>query len=113
MRDEIGRWIPAGIAEGIEGSAGMVTDAMSQIADESMGVDIAGKLAAQGRTVEAAAQSSPFSGFSLAELRNGIVAAVQEGLQNARIPVYMDGQLVSEEVDRYLGQGLTARRFAT
>lgn len=32
MRDQVGRWIPAGIAAGIEGSAGLVDDAMDDLA---------------------------------------------------------------------------------
>lgn len=37
MRDEIGQWIPAGIAEGIEDNASMVTDAMKNIASDTVG----------------------------------------------------------------------------
>lgn len=37
MRDEIGRWIPPGIAEGIEGSTDSLTNAMQDMAAEAAG----------------------------------------------------------------------------
>lgn len=36
MRDKVGKWIPAGIAEGIEDNAGMITDAMHNIASDTV-----------------------------------------------------------------------------
>lgn len=36
MADEVGQWIPAGIAKGIEGNIGVVTSAMNSVTDELM-----------------------------------------------------------------------------
>ena len=36
MRDKVGKWIPAGIAVGITENADMITDAMKDIASDTM-----------------------------------------------------------------------------
>lgn len=47
MRDEVGKWLPEGMAIGIEANADAVTDAMNDIASDtlSVGTDISGNLA--------------------------------------------------------------------
>lgn len=60
MRDTVGKWIPLGIAEGIEDEAGAVTDAMQDIAMDASGVNI----------------TPTISGSPLAALTNGLGGVV-------------------------------------
>ena len=115
MRDQVGQWIPAGIAAGIEQSSGMVTDAMTEMAGNMASVNMADTLMAQGRRVGRMNAGSQAGGglAGVNGILQNIAAAVQEGIQNATIPVYMDGRLVSNEVSRNLGNAIGARRFAT
>ena len=115
MRDQVGKWIPAGIAAGIEQSSGMVTDAMTEMAGNMASVNMADTLMAQGRRVGRMNAGSQAGGglAGVNGILQNIAAAVQEGIQNATIPVYMDGRLVSNEVSRNLGNAIGARRFAT
>ena len=110
MRDEVGQWIPAGIAEGIDSGAGMVTDAMTRLTAASLGSNIAGSLASQGQSVGAAAADANESGTA------AVVGAIQEmrqDLQNLRIVVGKKtfGRTVVEysgaQVDDYIGQSDT------
>jgi len=115
MQDQVGQWIPAGIAAGIEQSSGMVTDAMTEMAGNMASVNMADTLMAQGRRVGRMNAGSQAGGglAGVNGILQNIAAAVQEGIQNATIPVYMDGRLVSNEVSRNLGNAIGARRFAT
>ena len=112
MRDEIGKWIPAGIAEGITGSAGMVTDAMSEIAADAAGTRIAGAIAGQTASMSRMqAAGTGIDGTGSAGLMGQIVDAIKEGLENATVNSYLDGRLVTDSVNRYQGEDMTGRRF--
>lgn len=108
MRDEVGQWIPAGIAEGIDSGAGMVTDAMERLAGASVGTDLAGKLTAQGRSVESSAQSSG-NGEGTGEIV-GAIQEMRQDLQNMRLVIgeKVFGKAVvkygGSRMDEYIGQ---------
>lgn len=115
MRDEVGRWIPEGIAEGIQGSSNAVTDAMDEIlAAENTGGAIAQTVSTQSAQMGMAARSveSGTADSSTAGLMNQIVDAIREGMENASVNSYLDGELVTESVNRRLGEQMSGGRFA-
>lgn len=110
MRDMVGKWIPAGIAEGIEENSDFVSDAMNDIAEDAAATDIRSTLAAQNRSLSGVASVSANGADD--GLISRVVAAVREGMENANIALYMDKQKVGGQMNEYLGSDLAARRFA-
>lgn len=108
MRDEVGQWIPAGIAEGIDSGAGMVTDAMQRLTAASLETNIAGNLASQGQSVGAAADRSEREAGTAAVV--GAIQEMRQDLQNLRLMIGPKtfGRAVVEygagRVDEYIGQ---------
>ena len=82
MRDTIGKWIPLGIAEGIEDEAGAVTDAMKDIAMDASGVNITPTIS-----------RSPF-------------AALAEGMNNVVMNITVNGADSPEDWAERLGRQL-------
>ena len=111
MRDQVGKWLPEGIAAGIEDNMSVVTDAMSDLTDEATG-SISGNVQSV-----VAVQNANTSSLNKSSV-NGTVAtdttgvqAIIEALQN--VSVTMDGRvvgaLVATPVNDTLGR-LNVRR---
>lgn len=108
MADEVGRWIPAGIAEGIRQNEGVLTDALADIAG-IMPDDVTGELMAQGATGEIA---GPLGSSSGDDLISRITEAIRRGMEAAEIITYMDGEVVTQQVNRRIGNQLVSARYA-
>lgn len=77
MRDQVGRWIPAGIAEGITQNGDIVGDAMQEMSDELAAADISGIAVRQGRSL------GGISGTEVgSEAGNGGITSALQGLRN-------------------------------
>lgn len=76
MRDQVGAWIPAGIAEGIQENGDIVGDAMQGMRDELTMGDIAGFAVNQGRRLGGVGGAQ--SGY---EATSGMIAELQ-GMRN-------------------------------
>lgn len=106
MRDQIGKFIPEGVADGIENNIGSVTDAMTKMADEttaSINGQVLGEISASG--IMTSASATPVND------NQNIVDALTVALQH--VGVYIDGQeagkLLASSVDNQLGR-LALRR---
>lgn len=106
MRDQVGRWLPEGMAVGIEDNVGIIDDAMSEMTSEAMG-SIDGNLknvvAVQNGNTTSLNRSSVNG--TVATDTNGINAII-EAL--SRVTVEMDGRavgnLVATPVNNALGR---------
>lgn len=96
MADEIGHWIPAGIAVGIEDNLAPLTDAMDTIGDAT-GVYAAGVAARQSAYSYGASLSSNNGGMSQ------VVGLLEKYLPNIGSDIYMDGAKVGKVVNKQLG----------
>ena len=96
MADEIGRWIPAGIAEGIEDNMDPLTSAIDEIGETS-NVGYMGTLARQ----------SAYSYGSCVEAGSGgmgqVISLLEKYLPNIGSDIYMDEQKVGQIMNRRLG----------
>lgn len=96
MADQIGRWIPAGIAEGIEDNMSPLTSAIDEIGEAS-NVGYMGTLARQ----------SAYSYGSGVEAGNGgmgqVINLLEQYLPNIGSDIYMDEQKVGQIMNRQLG----------
>ena len=96
MADEIGRWIPAGIAEGIEDNMDPLTSAIDEIGETS-NVGYMGTLARQ----------SAYSYGSGVEAGSGgmgqVISLLEKYLPNIGSDIYMDEQKVGQIMNRRLG----------
>lgn len=106
MRDEVGKWIPEGMAVGIENNIGSVSDAMQELSDEAT-ADINGNLTSVidvQRTNSSNMRKTTVSGANLGS--NGGVQAIVDAL--SKVSVIMDGRtvgtLVATPVNNELGR---------
>ncbi|WP_031467091.1 phage tail protein [Sciscionella sediminilitoris] len=99
MRDNVGRWIPAGIADGIDQAAPKVSDAMNRVSQIVGNTNMSA-------TATLTARTTGSDGF-FAGLAEAVAAGAERGTSMARPEVYMDGRRVTSEVNR------TNRRMAT
>lgn len=103
MRDQIGQWIPKGMAEGIEANTSSVTDAMDDLSDAATN-DISGRL-------QANIANSSLSDVNAIPSNGGIdIGAIGTAVANALVGmgIYMDstqvGEMVAKPVDKALGR---------
>lgn len=101
MRDMVGRWIPAGIAEGIEENAGMVTDAMNELAYDTT-ADGFNAMAAQSMRIGQTA------GNGMTSDTGSVVSAIQ-GLRNdlLNMKLVVGKKVFGEAVVDYGGTGVS------
>ncbi len=96
MADQIGRWIPAGIAEGIEDNMNPLTSAIDEIGEAS-NIGYMGTLAKQ----------SAYSYGSGIEAGSGgigqVVSLLERYLPNIGSDIYVDGQKLGQVMNRRLG----------
>ena len=59
------------------------------------------------------ARQSSNSEIDYTALENRIVAAIQSGMENATVPVYLNGQAITDEVNRNNINAVKAKRFTT
>ncbi len=113
MRDEVGRWIPEGIAAGITANADVVEDAMNRLSTDMTSVDLQNAISSQNARIQRAASSinSTVTVSESSGLTDQIVSAVREGLSNATVNSYIDGELVTFQVSKRLGDEMNGRRF--
>lgn len=79
MRDEIGRYIPAGIAVGIEGNLQPVTDAMDKLAGATVATNVADTITANVRTQSLQRPTPVQKDTALYDLINRYLPAIAEG----------------------------------
>lgn len=105
MRDEVGQWIPEGVAVGIEANADSVTEAMNGLTSDVM---VAGKNIASDYSAKYSASTDYSSSNSDQIDLESIIKSAVEG-----VGVYMDSQrvgyLVAEPVNQAMGR-LNVRR---
>lgn len=89
FRDQVGQWIPAGIAAGIEGNSGIVDKALKDLADP-----LSSELNSSVRL--SATASGLRSGESLSA--SEIYAAVRAGMQDATIVTNLNGREVGRSL---------------
>ena len=113
MRDEVGRWIPEGIAAGITANADVVDDAMNRLSTDMTSVDLQNAISSQNARIQRAASSinSTVTVSESSGLVDQIITAVREGMANATVNSYLDGQLVTDQVSKKLGDEMNGRRF--
>lgn len=106
MRDEVGKWIPEGMAVGIEKNIGSVSDAMQTLSDEAtadINGNIAGVIDVQNSNSSNMRKTSISGSNSGA---NGSVQAIVDAL--SKVSVMMDGRsvgtLVATPVNNELGR---------
>lgn len=108
MSDQIGQWIPAGIASGIEDNVATVKAAMDELSGIALNEASVGLNAS---VVSNVASSQAVSGKAAASGSDDIATAVFNALQGMYI--YMDsravGQLVAEPVNDTLGKNAIRR----
>lgn len=99
MANEVGRWIPAGIAVGIEDNLNPLTSAMDEMSSAS-GIDYQSNLAKQ---------SAYSYGSSVAAGNGGmtqVIGLLEKYLPNIGSDIYMDGAKVGKVVNKRLGLAL-------
>lgn len=79
MRDEIGRYIPAGIAVGIEGNLQPITDAMDKLAGATVATNVADTITANVRTQSLQRPTPVQKDTALYDLVNRYLPAIAEG----------------------------------
>ena len=96
MRDQVGKWLPEGMAVGIEDNIGVVSDAMQDLTDEATG-SISGSVRSVVSVQNANAASLTRSSVNgtVATDTNGIEAIVKALSQ---VTVTMDGRVVGNLV---------------
>lgn len=99
MANEVGKWIPAGIAVGIEGNTDPLMQAMNEI-NEAAGVDHMGSLAKQSAYSYGADLVAGNGGM------NQVVTLLEKYLPNIGSDIYMDGAKVGAVVNKQLGMAL-------
>jgi predicted PurR-regulated permease PerM len=99
MADRVGRWIPAGIAEGIEDNMDPLVSAMDEIG-VSTGIGTMGRLARQSAYSYGAGVETGNGGM------NQVVALLERYLPNIGSDIYMDDQKVGQVINRRLGSML-------
>ena len=77
MRDQVGRWIPEGIADGISRNSDMVGDAMREMSADLAGGDIADVAISQGRSLNGIPGQARGN-----ENGNGDIISAIQGLRN-------------------------------
>jgi phage-related protein len=96
MADRVGRWIPAGIAEGIEDNMDPLMSAMDEIGETS-NIGTMGRLARQSAYSYGAGVEAGNGGM------NQVVALLERYLPNIGSDIYMDDQKVGQVINRRLG----------
>ena len=97
MNKEVGRWIPAGMAVGIESNIDSVTDAMDELSNESFGVFDTGTLAMSTSAVVSSSNNNDSSkafANSLDTFGNNLIDAIQ----NLTVQANIDGDDVFENM---------------
>ena len=99
MRDQVGRWIPAGIAEGIRKNGDMVADAMAEMSTELAMSDISGIAARQGNSLGGLSGQAAGSG-------NGDIIAALQGVRNdlKRLKLVVGKKTFGEAIVDYAGE---------
>lgn len=77
MRDQVGVWIPAGIAEGIQQNGDIVGDAMAEMSADLAATDISGIAVRQGRSLGGISGEDAAGGSG-----NGDIITALQGLRN-------------------------------
>ena len=99
MANEVGKWIPAGIAVGIEDNIDPLMQAMNEV-NEAAGVSHTGKLARQSAYSYGTSIETGNSGM------NDIKELLERYLPNIGSDIYMDGTKVGKVVNKQLGMAL-------
>ena len=82
MADEVGQWIPAGLAEGIDDNLAPIDASAQLMAEAAM------------PALQPAGTAAPVSGSNTAE----ILEQLLEALQNLKYDLYLDGRRITEDV---------------
>ena len=103
MKEGIGRWIPEGIALGIEQNSGIISDAMTDLSSEIASVDMVDAAVSQGASLGEAASQVEQSGSATGD----IIAAIQ-GMRNdlRNLKLIVDKKVFGEAVVDYGGDGM-------
>jgi Holliday junction resolvase RusA-like endonuclease len=112
-KKKLGQQISETIAEGIKDGKGFVVDAMEGVLDEAMATDLEGKLIVEGQKVKEATKKDKVTTTGTDNLYDNIVKAIKDGLKKADITVYMDGNKVTNIVNKKLGTTAMEGRFAS
>ena len=99
MADEVGRWLPAGIAVGIEDNLSPLTDAMTELGTVS-GIDYQSNLAKKSAYGYGAGMAAGDGSMGQ------VVALLERYLPNIGSDIYMDGAKVGKVVNKQLGLAL-------
>jgi phage-related protein len=99
MADEVGRWLPAGIAVGIEDNLDPLTDAVTELGTVS-GIDYQSNLAKQSSYGYGAGMAAGDGSMGQ------VVALLERYLPNIGSDIYMDGAKVGKVVNKQLGLAL-------
>jgi phage-related protein len=97
MANEVGRWIPAGIAVGIEDNIDPLTAAMDEV-NAAAGIGYAGAIASQPSY--SASVETGSGGM------NEVISLLERYLPNIGSDIYMDGAKVGKIVNKRLGMAL-------
>ena len=97
MANEVGRWIPAGIAVGIEDNIDPLTAAMDEV-NAAAGIGYAGAIASQPSY--SASVETGSGGM------NEVISLLERYLPNIGSDIYMDGAKVGKVVNKQLGMAL-------
>lgn len=108
MKNEIGKWIPEGIAVGIESNSDSVTDAIDDMNIKTFD-------SARNFTTDYSMQTIETSGHNTSDINDDVIGTIENAIISAMssMNIYMDsmkvGTMVASAVDNQLGR-LSARR---
>lgn len=102
MRDEIGKWIPSGIAVGVEGNLKPLQDAMKEATDVT---ESAAAVAINAGTADAAGMLGKVSGGDrkTEEKLDAVIKLLGKYLPDCAKEAVIDGDSLTQEIDRRLG----------
>ncbi len=114
MKNQVGQWIPKGIAAGIESNRGVITDAMMQISGDLSNADLRSRLTLQtlGNSYTLP-DPKEFNADRDVNLVSQLETAMRRVLADADLSLYMDGQKVGDRVNKYLGDKIDVMRYST
>ena len=103
MRDQVGLWIPAGIAEGIENGSGLVSNAMNDLANETAMDPMTDMLVNQGRQFGGA---QPADTGMTENSQGDVVQALITALE--KVNIYLGADKVGRMTSRWVNQDIKA-----
>lgn len=104
MRDQIGKWIPEGIAVGIDKNSDVVSESMNDLANDMSSGTMAGALSRQGRRIGSSGVASWTGGQ--AEDAGSVVSALEEALN--RVNIYLGAEKVGNMTTRWVDRNIKA-----